>query len=84
MYLATRSPLLRAWPWPRGMQIITTTQTVRGLSPMLQLSTRAIAALTVKGKGDEVAVSEVIWQGGEELTMSTASISTRPARPPCT
>ena len=59
----------------KGMQIITTTLTVQGLSPMLQLSTRAIAALAVKGKGDEVSVSEVIWQGGEELTMSTASIS---------
>lgn len=58
----------------KGMQIITTGATVASLSPMLQLSTRSIAALSVKGKGDEVAVSEVIWQGGEELTMSTSSI----------
>ena len=59
----------------KGMQIITTSATVASLSPMLQLSTRSIAALSVKGKGDEVAVSEVIWQGGEELTMSTSSIA---------
>lgn len=59
----------------KGMQIITTSATVACLSPMLQLSTRSIAALAVKGKGDEVAVSEVIWQGGEELTMSTSSIA---------
>ena len=59
----------------KGMQIITTGATVANLSPMLKLSTRSIAALAVKGKGDEVEVSEVIWQGGEELTMSTASIA---------
>lgn len=59
----------------KGMQIITTAATVACLSPVLRLSTRSIAALAVKGKGDEVAVSEVIWQGGEELTMSTSSIA---------
>jgi hypothetical protein len=57
------------------MQIITTGATVACMSHMLQLSTRAIAAVSVKGKGDDVKVSEVIWQGGEELTMSTASIA---------
>ena len=59
----------------KGMQIITTGATVACLSPMLRLSTRNIAALSVKGKGDDVEVSEVIWQGGEELTMSTSSIA---------
>lgn len=59
----------------KGMQIITTSATVAFMTPVLRLSTRPIAALSVKGKGEEVAVSEVIWQGGEELTMSTASIS---------
>jgi class 3 adenylate cyclase len=57
----------------KGMQIITTGATVSRMSQMLQLSTRAIAALSVKGKGDEVSVSEVIWQGGDELTMTTSS-----------
>lgn len=59
----------------KGMQIITTGATVACLSRILQLSTRNIAALSIKGKGDEVSVSEVIWQGGEELTMSTSSIA---------
>ena len=59
----------------KGMQIITTGATVACLSPILKLSTRGIAALAVKGKGDEVDVCEVIWQGGEDLTMSTASIA---------
>lgn len=59
----------------RGMQIITTGSTVAHMSQMLQLSTRNIAALSVKGKGDDVSVSEVIWQGGEELTMTTSSMA---------
>ena len=59
----------------KGMQIITTGATVACMSQMLQLSTRPIAALSVKGKGDDVNVSEVIWQDGEELTMTTASIA---------
>ncbi len=59
----------------RGMQIITTGSTVANMSKMLQASTRNIAALSVKGKGDEVSVSEVIWQGGEELTMTTSSLA---------
>lgn len=52
----------------KAMQIITTQATVDQLPAMLRASTRPIAALVVKGKGDDVAVCEVIWQGGEELT----------------
>lgn len=59
----------------KSAQIITTGTTVAALSQMLQISTRSIAALSVKGKGDEVAVSEVIWQGDEELTMTTSSLA---------
>jgi len=59
----------------KGGQIITTGATVACMSPLLQLSTRKIAALSVKGKGEDVAVSEVIWQGGEELTMATSSLA---------
>ncbi len=59
----------------KGMQIITTGSTVAQMSKMLQMSTRSIAAVSVKGKGDDVNVSEVIWQGGDELTMSTSSIA---------
>jgi adenylate cyclase len=59
----------------KGMQIITTGATVTCLSPMLKQSTRNIAVLPVKGKGDDVEVCEIIWQGDDELTMSTASIA---------
>ena len=61
----------------KGQQIMTTGATIQRLSPMLRASTRPIAALSVKGKGDDVDVSEVIWQGGDELTMAAplASIS---------
>src|SRR5687768_5727430 len=59
----------------KGMQIITTRATVDRLSPALRSSTRGIAALSVKGKGDDVDVCEVIWQAGEDLTMASASIA---------
>jgi adenylate cyclase len=59
----------------KGMQIITTLATVERLSAELRSSTRQIAALSVKGKGDDIEVCEVIWQAGEDLTMATASIS---------
>ena len=59
----------------KGMQIITTRATVERLSPALRDSTRRIAALSVKGKGDDIDVCEVIWQAGEDLTMATASIA---------
>jgi class 3 adenylate cyclase len=61
----------------KAMQIITTQATVDQLSALLKASTRAIAALSIKGKGDDVAVCEVVWQGGEELTtMATPSAIT--------
>lgn len=59
----------------KAMQIITTRATVDKLSAPLRSSTRGIAALSVKGKGDDVDVCEVIWQAGEDLTMATASIA---------
>jgi adenylate cyclase len=59
----------------KAMQIITTRATVEQLSQALRTSTRGIAALSVKGKGDDVDVCEVIWQAGEDLTMATASIA---------
>ena len=64
----------------RGMQIITTLGTVDRLSPTLQGSTRKIAALSIKGKGDDVEVCEVMWQDGEDLTMAAASTSVPAAR----
>jgi hypothetical protein len=63
----------------KAMQIITTLATVERLSPALRDSTRKIAALSVKGKGD-VEVCEVIWQDGEDLTMATSPIIAPAAR----
>ena len=59
----------------KGQQVITTWATVQHMAPMLRASTRRIAALAIKGKGDDVEVSEVIWQAGEELTMATPTIA---------
>jgi len=59
----------------KGTQIMTTRSTVDRLSPMLRGSTRPIAALSVKGKGDDVEVCEIIWQASEEMTMATPSLS---------
>jgi len=58
----------------KGDQIITTIAAVERMSPVLRGTTRHIAALTVKGKGDDVEVYEVIWNEADDLTMATASI----------
>ena len=57
----------------KANQIMTTRAAVDLLSPILRSGTRPIAALSVKGKGDDVEVCEVLWQATEELTMATAS-----------
>lgn len=62
----------------KARQIITTQATVEALPPLLQNSSRRIAALAVKGKGDDVEVCEILWQAAEELTMATTSIITLP------
>jgi adenylate cyclase len=64
----------------KGMQIITTLATVERLSPALRESTRQIAALSVKGKSDDIEVCEVIWQEGGDLTMATPSIKAPTAK----
>jgi adenylate cyclase len=56
----------------KAMQIITTCDTVNMLSPLLRKSSRSIASLSVKGKGDDIEVCEIIWQGEDELTMMAA------------
>jgi class 3 adenylate cyclase len=50
-------------------QIITTAATVAALSPLLRQGTRELAALSVKGKQAEVAVCEVLWESGDDVTM---------------
>jgi adenylate cyclase len=56
----------------KAMQIITTRATVEKLSPLLRKSSRLIASLSVKGKGD-VEVCEITWQGEDELTTMAPS-----------
>jgi class 3 adenylate cyclase len=58
----------------KGMQIFTTRATVDMLSPALRAGTRDIAALSVKGKADDMTVCEVIWQEGGDLTMTADSL----------
>ena len=58
----------------KSMQIMTTRSTVDRLSPLLAASARRIAALSVKGKGDDVEVCEIMWQASDEQTMMTPSI----------
>lgn len=54
----------------KANQIMTTGSTVARLPDLLRLSTREIAALAVKGKGEAISVFEVIWQTSEDLTMA--------------
>jgi adenylate cyclase len=58
----------------KGTQIMTTRATVDRLSTLLRSATRPIAALSIKGKGDDVEVCEVIWQASDEMTMATPSM----------
>jgi hypothetical protein len=58
----------------KATQIMTTQDSVELLPGLLKNSTRKIAALAIKGKGDDVEVCEVIWQASDELTMATPSI----------
>jgi adenylate cyclase len=57
----------------KGMQIMTTRTTVDALPAALRASTRPIFALAVKGKADDLAVCEVLWQEGDDLTMAAVS-----------
>lgn len=57
----------------KGMQIMTTRTTVDALPAALRASTRPIAALAVKGKADDLAVCEVLWQEGDDLTMAAGA-----------
>jgi adenylate cyclase len=57
----------------KGMQIMTTRTTVDALPAALRASTRPIFALAVKGKADDLAVCEVLWQEGDDLTMAAGS-----------
>lgn len=54
----------------KGGQIMATCATVMQLPKILRTATRKIAALSIKGKEDSVAVCEIIWQTNDDLTMA--------------
>ena len=58
----------------KGGQVLISGQTQANLSPLLQLSTRDLDPMAVKGKIAELHVFEVIWQESEELTMKAPGI----------
>ncbi len=59
----------------KGMQIMTTRTTVDALPSELRAATRPIASVAVKGKADDMAVCEVLWQESDDLTMAADSLS---------
>ena len=59
----------------KGEQVILSEQTVAALTPSLRSRVRQIDSLTVKGKHDDIAIYELLWQDSEaELT----ALTTRP------
>lgn len=55
-------------------QALTSGEAVSRLPELLQLSTRDLEQMSVKGKVEGLHVFEVLWQEGEELTMKAPSI----------
>ena len=52
----------------KGGQIITTGATVDTLPPLLRMTTRDLDTIDVKGKQDEIRISEVLWQDSDDVT----------------
>jgi class 3 adenylate cyclase len=67
----------------QAQQIMTTESTVLLLPPILRASTRRFNKVAIKGKVDDVAVCEVIWQTSEEMTMMVGNTFALPAVEPC-
>jgi hypothetical protein len=49
------------------------------MSPVVRSTTRMIAALSVRGKGDDVEVYEVIWSEADDLTTMASASGELPA-----
>ena len=61
----------------KAQQVILSADTAAALSPLIRARTRQIDLLTVKGKQQDIAICELIWQSSEaDLT----ALSTRPIR----
>jgi len=56
----------------KAAQILTTASTVEKLSDTWKASTRQIDLATVKGKKDEIAMIEILWQREDVTRMSTS------------
>jgi hypothetical protein len=56
----------------KGMQIMTTRTTVDALPAALRASTRRLPRFG-QGQGDDLAVCEVLWQEGDDLTMAAGA-----------
>lgn len=54
-------------------QIITTGDSVDAMPPSMRALTRNLDTVSVKGKQEDIAICEIIWQHGEDLT----SLATR-------
>ena len=54
-------------------QIITTGESVDAMPPSMKTLTRNLDTVSVKGKEEDIAICEIIWQHGEDLT----SLATR-------
>jgi class 3 adenylate cyclase len=60
-------------------QVITTAETAAALSPWLRARLRELDRMTVKGKSEDIAIFELLWQdSSDELT----ALSTRPRLAP--
>jgi len=52
----------------KGGQIITSGPTVDAMPPLLRTTTRDLDTTSVKGKQDEIRISEVLWQDSDDVT----------------
>jgi len=59
-------------------QILTTRETVQGMSRLLQRSTRTLGELDVRGKGGRLEVDEVVWRkDAADETLITSTLRSR-------
>lgn len=62
-------------------QVLTSAETVELLTPALRSSTRRLYDITVRGKADEIALCELLWQKSADITdFPTTHTIKKPAR----
>jgi len=60
----------------KGGQIITTQSSVELLSPVLKASSRFVDKTPIKGKKEDIAIYEIIWQEEDVTRMATSLVTT--------